>query len=226
MAFWLTDTKTGIVGELKYYGEEFEFLEKFRLTKDETNIFRKKFEEDISKKNIILEAFHKNIELKGFPIYKDISLLEGVMRKAFSHTVDFEKLVKNIEKFLGKASEDLIHSVRTLEAIYQNTANRPTGESVIPPGKYGETYFLTQNELWSRGCKWLSVGNRGLYSTFVEWKNENEQTENRAKNIAKNAICRDIEMLISYETQECPDLGVIMSIVNDETTLEFISRKL
>lgn len=95
MLFWLATTKTGIVTELKYYGEEFDWLENFRLSADETNIHLENHEKNLENHDIIVEIFNNNT--KNNPerktIFRDIALLEGIIRKTISTEVNFEKLI-------------------------------------------------------------------------------------------------------------------------------------
>lgn len=133
LAFWLADTKTGLLSELKYYGNEFDWTTNFRLAENEKNIFLERNETEIFSKKIILEPFHKNIKTDIFSLYKDISLVEGTMRKIFSYAIDFEKLIVEIEDFGGEISEKIAKNLRTIEAIYLATPKRPTGENPVPP---------------------------------------------------------------------------------------------
>lgn len=227
MLFWLSETKTGLVAELKYYGEEFSFLENLRLSENEKNIFLKNHEKSLESIDVIISSFQKNISTeKYFTLYKDISLMEGVIRKNLSLIIDIENLIEKIEQFPLPESENLIHAVRNIEAVYHNVPERPMGENPIPPGKYGETYFFKQNNLWHKGCKWLSLSNRGLFQIFEQWKEKVTSYTTREEILNKKYIIEKINMLILYETQELPNIGVIMSIINEKTTLEFIAQKL
>ena len=53
MLFWLVDTTTGRVNELKYYGNEFEWLENFRLQSSECNYFLESHEKNLEKSPVI-----------------------------------------------------------------------------------------------------------------------------------------------------------------------------
>lgn len=227
MGFWILSTKTGLVNELKYYGEEFDWLEDFRLNADESNTFRENHEKILDGKNIIIENFHKNIATNIFTLYRDFPLLEGIIRKNFSEIIDFEKLIKNIEKIENSFQKSLIKSIRAVEAMYAKTPNRPTGENPTPPGKYGETYFIKQNDLWCSGFKWLAMANKDLFENWKNWKNENASQEfgRNKKNIIEK-ISANISLLVEFNTREFADLGVILTIINDEIRAEFISQKI
>ncbi len=168
MLFWLTDTKTGLVNELKYYGQEFDWLENFRLQENETNIFLENQEKNLKNSDIIIEVFNKNISKnpERKMIFRDILLMENTIRKGISTEISFEKLIANIETLNNPHKTALIDILRAIESVYLSTPNRPNGENIVPPGKYGETYFFTQNALWCRGCTWLSMANRGLFEVF------------------------------------------------------------
>ena len=97
MLFWLVDT--GRVNELKYYGDEFEWLENFRLQSSECNYFLESHEKNLEKSPVILEVLTKNSQKisNRKMIFRDIMLLEGAIRKNFAFEVNFEKLIENEE---------------------------------------------------------------------------------------------------------------------------------
>lgn len=202
-------------------------MEDFRLNGDESNIFRENHEKILGEKNIIIENFHKNIRTDIFTLYRDFPILEGIIRKNFSETIDFEKLIKNISKIENSYKNPLISAIRAVEAMYAKTPNRPTGENPIPPGKYGETYFIRQNDLWCAGFKWLAMANKELFENWKNWENKNKsQTFERNKTSLSEKISSNISLLVEFNTQEFADLGVILTIVNDEIRAEFISQKI
>lgn len=227
MMFWLYNTKTWLLSELKYYGEEYNFLENFRLEENEKNFFWENYQKSIEDSKIIIENFNKNTKISdNFSLFKDISLFEETIREARCIEIDIEKLIKNTGKINSKNTAEIIDFIRFLEAFYTSVPDRPTGENPIPPGKYGETYFFKQNDLWHRGCKWLSLANRRLFEIFENWKNETENLENRNQKIIREKIIKDIEFLISYQTQDYENIGVILTIINEKTNLKFIERNL
>lgn len=149
MAFWLTETRTGLISELKYYGNEFSLLESFRLHSSESNTFLRTHRSTLEGAAITLARYTPQIRAsKTFSLFKDISLCEETIRKAHIHTIRFEALIENIHSLRAPSSPELIACLRTLEAMYVNIPDRGTGENPIPPGKYGETYFFTQESLW------------------------------------------------------------------------------
>lgn len=95
--------------------------------------------------------------------------------------------------------------LRIVESVYLETPKRPTGDHIMPPGKYGETYFIRQTDLWNRGCKWLAMTNRGLTEIFSEYKNAYQPMSRTQKNIFTK-ICSDIEALVSFEYLKNEDL--------------------
>lgn len=227
MMFWLYNTKTWLLSELKYYGEEYNFLENFRLEENEKNFFWENYQKSIEDCKVIIENFNKNTKISdNFSLFKDISLFEETIREARCIEIDIEKLIKNTGKINSKNTAEIIDFIRFLEAFYTSVPDRPTGENPIPPGKYGETYFFKQNDLWHRGCKWLSLANRRLFEIFENWKNETENLENRNQKIMREKIIKDIEFLISYQTQDYENIGVILTIINEKTNLKFIERNL
>lgn len=55
-----------------------------------------------------------------------------------------------------------------MREIYETTPLRPQGDSIFPPGDFGETYFITQENLWSRGNRWLLIASRYLENAQEE----------------------------------------------------------
>lgn len=200
-------------------------MENFRLAENESNIFLERQEERIGASNIILENFHKNISTEIFTIYKDISLLEGAIRKNFSEEIDFEKLILNIKKIV-KNPEKMAEIIRTIESIYCSVPNRPTGENIIPPGKYGETYFFTQNDLWCRGFKWLSLATKQLFEELKNFEKESASITEREEKILCKKIISELKMVIVFSIQEFINTGIILTITENSTKAEFIIRKL
>lgn len=202
-------------------------MENFRLEENEKNFFWENYQKSIEDSKIIIENFNKNTKISdNFSLFKDISLFEETIREARCIEIDIEKLIKNTGKINSKNTAEIIDFIRFLEAFYTSVPDRPTGENPIPPGKYGETYFFKQNDLWHRGCKWLSLANRRLFEIFENWKNETENLENRNQKIMREKIIKDIEFLISYQTQDYENIGVILTIINEKTNLKFIERNL
>ena len=54
MLFWLQNTKTGLLDELKYYGEEREWMEFFRLDESEYSHFQEKQKENALTADILI----------------------------------------------------------------------------------------------------------------------------------------------------------------------------
>lgn len=227
MLFWLVDTKTGLANELKYYGNEFEWLENFRLQADETNIFLKNQEKNLKNTDIIIEIFNKNFTKnhERKTIFRDILLAENVIRKGISTEISFEKLISNIETLDNPFKNDLINTLRAIEAVYVATPTRPTGENPVPPGKYGETYFFTQNALWHRGCMWLAMANRGLFDVLENFK-KNLKTSTRSEKIIAEKIIAEVTEIFAFQSREMPDIGVILTIVNESITVQFITKNI
>lgn len=50
----MTETKTGLLDELKFYGEERNMLDIFRTEKDEIHIWRKQYEKKIKNTPILI----------------------------------------------------------------------------------------------------------------------------------------------------------------------------
>ena len=227
MLFWLVDTKTGRVNELKYYGNEFEWLENFRLQANESNDFLESHEKNLEKSQIILEVLTKNSQKipNRKTILRDIMLLEGAIRKNFAFEINFEKLIENIKNCKNPHQNELIEVLRTIEGIYISAPNRPTGENPFPPGKYGEIYFLKQKAVWSEGFKWLSMTNKQLFEVEKKFQNS-QKIKNRTDEILTKKIHEAVIEMVRFNTFESPNLGMILTIQNDATSVQFIEREI
>ena len=227
MLFWLVDTTTGRVNELKYYGNEFEWLENFRLQSDDCNYFLESHEKNLEKSQVILEVLTKNSQKipNRKMILRDIMLLEGTIRKNFAFEVNFEKLIENIKNCKNPHQNELIEVLRTIEGIYISAPNRPTGENPFPPGKYGEIYFLHQKSVWSEGFKWLSMATKQLFEIEKKFRNHH-QPKNRIENILAQKIHEAVIEIVRFNTFENPNLGMILTIQNDATSVQFIEREI
>lgn len=227
MLFWLVETKTGRVNELKYYGNEFEWLENFRLQANECNYFLEEHEKNLENSEVILEVYTQNIQKNPNRkmILRDVMLLEGAIRKNFSSEVHFEKLIENIKNCKNPYQNELIEVLRIIEGIYISAPNRPTGENPFPPGKYGEIYFLHQKSVWSEGFKWLSMATKQLFEIEKKFQNHH-QPKNRIENILAQKIHDAIIEMMRFNIFENPNLGMILTIQNDATSVQFIEREI
>lgn len=67
MLFWLQNTKTGLLDELKYYGEEREWIEFFRLDESEYSHFQKKQKENALTADILIgDPWIEELQKKPF----------------------------------------------------------------------------------------------------------------------------------------------------------------
>ncbi len=90
LAFWGRNTTTGLIDELKLYGEERKKIELYRYDGHGDNDFFNKYQQEKEASDILLTPLSQALpELKRFPLYKDIPLLEGAIRKQLSEEVDF-----------------------------------------------------------------------------------------------------------------------------------------
>ncbi len=99
IAFWLTDTETGLLDEMKFYGEERTMLEIFRCRKNESNIWRQQYEAKIRNIPVVIYdayTFEKK-DTQRYTIIKDIALLEDITRRSNSHEISFDNFYKAIE---------------------------------------------------------------------------------------------------------------------------------
>ncbi len=104
---------------------------------------------------------------------------------------------------------DLIMTFGCISSIVDSVVPRPSGPNELPPGDFGETYFFTQQELWSRGKKWLP-----LYGKLLERHQKNIETL-PFETIEKKElipVLKAIDSLITLIYKGDPNLSLISHI--------------
>jgi hypothetical protein len=106
IAYWLTETSTGLLDEMKFYGEERNMLDIYRCRSDESNTWRMQYESKT--KNIpvlIIDAYHFAKQIPGrYTIIKDIPLLEDIARRKSSQEISFDRLYDAVSSLGGGGS--------------------------------------------------------------------------------------------------------------------------
>lgn len=145
LAFWMTETETGLIDELKFYGDERNMIEIFRSNEQDISIWREEYEQKIKEIPILIsDAYNLKIENKDssrYIIIKDIPLLEDIVRRVKSQEISFDRLYESIQSLIcdGIFLEKKIHiadMISMIRGIYESIPNRPTGPLVSPPGSY------------------------------------------------------------------------------------------
>ena len=228
MLFWLQNTEHGTLEELKYYGQEYDFLENFRLEPDETNCFREAYEQKERAIPVLITPISNKMQRSNrFGLFKDIILLEEPLRRMSAEHVSFKKLANSIRTFDLETTDELITYLNLIESLYLAVPNRPTGENPNPPGKFGETYFFAQRDLWHRHAKWLILANRQLQDAFTVWRENAFSLEwNREEKIRLQKIEYTVRFILSFHTVKCEEKGVILKILDEETTLTFLDTNI
>lgn len=133
---WVRKTETGLLDELKYYGDERQLMELFRSSEGEKNVFFQKYKKITAQANIVfadvsMKALSQYTLMGGSHtvIIKDIVLIEDVLRRTLSHHISFEEIffLINSLSHLGNPEiwEDLITGISFLGDIYRGTPTRP-----------------------------------------------------------------------------------------------------
>ncbi len=227
IAYWLTGTTTGLLDEIKFYGEERHLLNIYRCREDETPIWRSVYEAKIQTiPAFIVDAYHFAKQIPGrHTIIKDIPLLEDIVRRSQSQEISFEILYDALASLVGgKLLTHVWDMVSIIREIYESSVERPTGPLTSPPGWHGETYFVTQAMLWHRGHKWLIHASRTLEERWKQWKYENQIQHPR--NIALNIeyIDRCVYLFLNYHNIWDTNTNIALSIHEEKTRITFILR--
>lgn len=231
ITFWITETKTGLLDELKFYGEERNMLDIFRTEKDETHIWRKKYNEKLNTIPLLISDVYywEGENSNRFIIIKDIPLLEDITRRRESKEILFDKLYSTIEKLDGNnESQDIkIHMtdmISIIRGIYESIPERPTGPLISPPGAYGETYFITQEMLWHKWNKWLVHATRTLEIAWKKWKKIHQETKIREMEKNIEYIEYSIWILTQYHTFSEGNVNITININNEKSKITLIPK--
>jgi DNA polymerase III epsilon subunit-like protein len=227
LLYWSQNTNTGLLKELKLYGEERDQIVFYQMQEGENNFYytqlRKKLQladivvYDIYKQATYLSAMQeKNTTL----IIKDIPLLEEAVRRNNSLHISIEKIVGFLQEFAN--TEKLTEIIRFIEALYLSLPVRPTWPEVSPPGWHGETYFLPQDEVWQRGWVTLSLITRSLRASYSEWCDTRIIWTRRDRYVS-GILDISIWAILDFHTRWM-SIWVIMTIQMNCLTLSLIPR--
>lgn len=233
IAFWMTKTETGILDELKFYGDERAMIDLFRAQETEYFQWRTQYEKKIENIPILISdigTWKYSEDSDRYTIIKDIPLLEDIIRRKESQEISFDLLYENIEWLAGNSTwlELRIHisdMVAMIRNIYESIPDRPNGPLVTPPGNYGETYFITQKMLWNHWHKWLIHATKTLDQSWRIWKQNNNWmiiTSEIQNNI--EYIHRSIWILVKYHTILDNNSNIILNINEGKTKITLIPR--
>jgi DNA polymerase III epsilon subunit family exonuclease len=229
---WIWETLTGLIDELKYYGDERSFIEVFRSDNEEKNYFYEKYKNDLLSAEIVFSDFWtENIE--KFPliskphslIVRDIIWSEDLIRKSKSIHISIKELfnsVESIENLDTSTIDDLITGISMISDIYTSTPERPLGEKEFPPGEFWETYLITQRNIWHKWQKWLIFWTNKILEgikklSFLQAKNPQER-----RNIQK--LLSSLQILIKTSLIEDINTSIILSISQEDTKISFIPK--
>jgi DNA polymerase III epsilon subunit-like protein len=223
--FWLEDTETGLIDELKFYGKEYEYLPWFRLQEDETHIFRNSYIREKSSIQCTISDIYtyENTEKEAL-IIKDITLIEEKIRRKESIRIEFDLLDTYLSTLdTSKVPQDIRDALSFIASVYENVPDRPKGTNPYPPGEYGETYFIPQSLLWHSWQKWLVHGTMKLQEAYTLWKDA-RHILTRHDRIKCQYIDRSVDALIQYSTFKDTNRNSILEIQKWKTTLNIITR--
>ena len=229
---WIWETLTGLLDELKYYGNERSFIELFRLDNEEENHFYEKHRSDLLSAEIVFSDFWTE-NLEKFPlthkphslIIRDIIWSEDLIRKAKSSHISIKELfnsIESIEQLDASTIDNLVTGISMISDIYTSTPERPLGEKEFPPGEFWETYLITQRNIWHKGQKWLIFWTNKIIEgvkklSFFQAKNPQER-----RNIQK--LLSSLQILIKASLIEDINTSIILSISQEDTKISFIPK--
>lgn len=232
IAFWMTKTETGLIDELKFYGDERTMIDNIPFSRERIFSLEESIWTKIENMPILISDIYtlENIEKNSrYILIKDISLLEDIVRRKESQEISFDKLTIAIEQLNGdsESTEARIHlsdMISMIRSIYESIPNRPTGPAIMPPGNYWETYFITQKILWNEWHKWLIHATKTLNQWWKKWKQNNIGTFPREIQMNIEYIDKMIWILVKYHTFREENLNMIIHMNEWTTTATLIPR--
>jgi DNA polymerase III epsilon subunit-like protein len=228
---WLTESETGLLSELKLYGEERTEITYFRMQSGEENPYYNSLQKELTERDCVIYDMTKNLGNMITPTFqpsnlrtlclKDITLLEEAIRRAMSVHIAIDEIIAALQVY--RDTSDIVSALRWIESLYIGFPDRPTGPNVSPPGDYGETYFLTQAEIWHRGYQTLVQVTQSLITAHRAWQ-QVRKSDTRRDTILMNKIDTAILTLAQFHTIG-GESGVIITIARDALRLSYIPRE-
>lgn len=230
---WALETKTWLLDELKYYGDERSLMELFRSDVHETNHFFEFQKQKSWKIDILLaDLWVENIDTEALIKWKhslmlmDIMWTEDIIRRKKSFHISFKEIFSLCESLAKRESdtawEDLIVWVSIISDIYTSVPNRPKWLNEYPPGDFGETYLITQKDLWHTWYKWLILATMKLQ--WAKWRLKSIPTDTPIDRKNKAKLEKSIDTLIEMSLIENKNISIILSILAEDTKISFIPR--
>lgn len=199
LLFWLETTETWLLEELKFYGSERARIHFFRAREWEIHTGMR--QQDIwTRPWVTIHTLYNSIKYReentcATLLIKDLPLMEDIVARARSISIDIELLVQYLEERWGTSMA--LSYLRMIEGIYLSFPVRPTGKDIIPPGDFGETYLLKQQDVWSYGFETLALATDMLDASWREWQ-ETRIQENREDIIQDTYIDESIGMIVGF----------------------------
>ena len=236
MLFWLEQTTTWLLDELKFYGEERRYMKFMELWTMEYSDFREKHRAFYTDAQVLIgNTFHPSFDSLEYTIgdsatmVRDAYRMEDIYRKqetrviSFSEIDEYFEILETVESLWIWFFESIRFSLQYFEHILTHIHTRPTGDLPNPPWDYGETYYFDQDTLWRDGWRWLMIC---IQSIIIHLENRKEKLESLTwfeKRIFQHCI-RSIEVLIEITKVKNENASLIVSIIKNETRLSIIPR--
>jgi DNA polymerase III epsilon subunit family exonuclease len=229
----LIESGTGLIDELKYYGDERVMIDFFRSEDGEANRFFDLYEASLRTNDVLIaDLYGPSLGQKPLITWKhtltirDVMMMEDVLRRKKSRHISFEVLILLSESLSERENpeiwKDLITGLSIIWDIYRAVPERPKWENAFPPGDHGETYLITQWALWHRGHRWLILGAEKLRSAceqilLITWQDPIEKRKIKS-------LLADISLLIGTVQIEQKNISIVISIKPDDTRISYIPQ--
>jgi hypothetical protein len=124
--YWMTETTTGLLDEMKFYGDERKMIDIYRCRADEYPIWRHTYESAIASIPVlVVDAYSFAKQIPGrYTLIKDIPLMEDIVRRRSSREISFDRLSDFVSEHL--CSESILTMIDIIRGIYESIPERPT----------------------------------------------------------------------------------------------------
>ena len=230
---WVSQTRKGLIDELKYYGDERALIDLFRAESSEANIFFDRQRVSLEDTTILIADLSRTeretnplITTPHSLIIRDIVSIEDIVRRANSRHISFEKMFALSESLshMGTPAiwKDLITGISIMADIYRGVPERPKGDTPFPPGDFGETYLMTQRDLWQRGYTWLILSAKKLEDALDGMMSLTVSDPIEKRSIER--LIREIQLLISFSREKQKNTSILIHITPLETKVSYIPQ--
>ncbi len=227
---WSLRTETGLLDELKFYGEEREYLYLFRMAKNEENIYTEKRDRAMGEGSIIICDIYNIPDISKYRtslIVSDTINIAESLRKKETKKIDLTKTLQIVEALDGDngIKNDIITSLSLFQGILEKIPERPTWPEKNTPGEYGETYFIKQKDIWHYGF-WVLIWIWDTLESALETDIFSGKSPSLYEERIWESIRKDIRAITTLISQESLETSIILNINGEDMSISLVPRNI